>query len=105
MFSLETIRKMEREATERARQEELTPYIATKNGDEGVRACYTLGEFVPEGWKKVNSYFVDNSGFGTEGEGALTFEQLLKKVRKGYGYGIGQTGQFQIYIHEYKRIK
>ena len=104
MYSGEIIKRMNREKTEEAENEGLTPYVATKNGDEGIRRATRLGDFLPQGWEEVNEFFVDSSGFGREGEGALTFEQFLTKVRKGYGYGIGECGQFQVYIKEYKRI-
>ena len=104
MFSLEYIRAMNDKATVVARGEDLEPYIASKDGDIGVRACPHLGDYTPKGWKLVDTYFVDSSGFGSEGEGALTFGQFLSKVKEGYGYAIGETGQFQVYIHEYKRI-
>lgn len=104
MYSLKQIVAMNNNATEKAEEEELQPYIAKKDNDEGIRGCKKLGDYIPTGWKLVNSYFVDSSGFGREGESALTFGQLLTKVRKGYGYAIGETGQFQLYIHEYKKI-
>lgn len=104
MFSLEIIKKMNDKATEKAEQYGFTPYIAKCNGDIAVRGCRRLGNSIPKGWKLVKTYFVDNSGFGSEGELALTFEQFLTKVKNGYGYAIGEVGQFQIYINEYKRI-
>lgn len=104
MYSIEVIRAMNKEKSEKAKNEGLQPYIAKKDNDEGVKACKVLGDFIPIGWEKVNTYFVDNSGFGSENESALTFGQLLNKIKKGYGYTIGEQGQFQIYIHEYKKI-
>jgi hypothetical protein len=58
----------------------------------------------PVGFKRVNHYFVDSSGFGTESEPALTQEQFLKKIRKGFYYGITSVGQFQVYVGEYEKI-
>lgn len=104
MYSLETIKSMNRKATREAKKEGLQVYVANINGDSGVRACKQLGDYIPEGWKLVNTYFVDNSGFGSADELALTFEQFLSKVKAGYGYGIGESGEFQVYINEYKRI-
>ena len=103
MYSLEQIVAMNNEATKKAENEGLTPYIAKSNGDEGVRACKRLGDYIPKGWQKVNTYFVDSSGFGSESEPALTFGQFLTKVREGFGYAIGETGQFQLYIREYQK--
>ena len=104
MFSIEHIRAMNDKATAEARGENLEPYIADKDGDIGVKSCPKLGNFSPRGWKLADTYFVDNSGFGSEDEPALTFGQFLSKVKEGYGYAIGEAGQFQVNIHEYKRI-
>ena len=104
MYSLEQIIAMNNKATRQAEKTEGEPYIAKFDGDEGVRACKRLGEYIPKGWEKVNTYFVDNSGFGSENEPALTFGQFLTKVRKGFDYAIGEVGQFQVYIYEYKKI-
>ena len=80
---------------------EKTLYIAKHNGDEGVRACQVLGDYTPKGYKIVNTFFVDSSGFGQEGELALTLGQFLGKVKVGRGYAIKEVGQFQVYINEY----
>ena len=104
MYSLEIIRKMNDEATRRARQEKAKLYIAKTDKDIGVKSCKRLGKYIPDGWKVVNTYFVDNSGFGAEDEFALTFSQFLQKVKVGRGYGIDEVGQFQVYINEYERI-
>ena len=104
MFSIEQIRAMNDKATLEARGESLEPYIASEDGDSGVRSCPRLGDYTPKGWKLVDTYFVDSSGFGSEGEGALTFGQFLTKVKEGYGYSIGEAGQFQVCINEYRQI-
>lgn len=79
-------------------------YKAIKNGDEGVFKCKNIGETCPLGYEKVNSYFVDNSGFGTDGEMALTAGRFLAQVKEGLYYGITSIGQFQVYIAEFKKI-
>lgn len=104
MYSLEQIRAMNDKATTEAREQGLLPYIAKENGDIGVRSCQRLGDYLPKGWELVDTYFVDNSGFGSPDEPALTFEQFLKIVKQGYGYAIGEAGQFQLHIHEYKKV-
>lgn len=103
MYSLEYIVAMNNKATQKAQKNQKSPYIAKCDGDVNVKCCPLLGDFIPEGWQKVNEYFVDSSGFGREDEIALTFEQFLKKVKKDYGYTIGEVGQFQLYINEYKK--
>ena len=104
MMSLEYIKAINREKTREARQEGLTPYIAKYDGDEGVRACPFLADYIPEGYEVVNTFFVDSSGFGQEGELALTLGQFLAKVKEGKGYAIKEAGQFQVYINEYEKI-
>ena len=76
-------------------------YRAKVNCDEGIRNCPYINENDISKYKKVNKYFVDNSGFGAEDERALTFNQFLTKVKKGKYYGIISSGQFQVYIGEY----
>jgi hypothetical protein len=79
-------------------------YRAKSNGDLGVKGCKVIGDITPLGYEITGCFFVDNSGFGQEGEGALTFEQFLKEVKAGYFYGIREVGQFQVKINEFKRI-
>lgn len=104
MMSLEVIKALNEKATLEARGQSLEPYIAKCNGDVEVKKCWRLGDYTPKGWKLVKTYFVDNSGLGASDEPALTFVQFLGKVKQGYGYAIGEVGQFQLYINEYKRI-
>lgn len=56
-----------------------------------------------KGYTITNRFFVDNSGFGTESESALTPNQFLNNVRAGFYYGITSVGQFQVYITEFKK--
>ena len=57
------------------------------------------------GYENTNTFFVDSSGFGQEGEMALTINQFLKEIKVGYAYGIIEAGQFQVYISEFKLNK
>ena len=79
-------------------------YKAKFDGDEGVRACKVI-DGDPAGYKRVNTYFVDNSGVGTESELALTFENFLKRVKQNLYYAIIGQGQFQVYVGEFEKIK
>jgi hypothetical protein len=72
-----------------------------------------IGDHVPKGWKRTDiltddwdqrskyehdgmgSYFVDTSGFGSEGEGALTIKGMGRVFRPGFGYALIEVGQFQ----------
>ena len=78
-------------------------YKAKNNGDIGIKGCKVIGNIIPLGYELTNTFFVDNSGFGTSDESALTFNNFLTKVKKDYFYGIKESGQFQVYIAEFKK--
>jgi len=103
MYSLETIKSMQDEHTVEAKRLKLKPYIAKLDGDTEVFKMPFMGYYLPKGFEATdNRYFVDNSGFGSESEPALTARQFLTKVKQGLAYGIYEAGQFQVYIQEYK---
>ena len=56
-----------------------------------------------------NPIFVDSSGFGADNEPALSIRQfkmrLVDNLQYGYGYGIYEQGQFQVYVQAYKTPK
>jgi len=79
-------------------------YRAKSDKDLGVKGCKIIGQGIPLGYELTEKFFVDSSGMGQEGEGALTFGQFLNKVKAGRYYGITEAGQFQVYIAEFKRI-
>ncbi len=63
--------------------------------------------FPPVEFKKL---FVDSSGWGEEGEPALTAEQfareasdLVATTHESLYWGVTEAGQFQIYVTAYKR--
>jgi len=105
MMDLNSIRAMNEEAEEKARRLRKQPYVAKFDKDVGVRNAPFIGDYVPDGWEVTETFFVDASGFGVEGEPALTFQGFLNKVKKGRGYAIVEQGQFQVYITEYRRTK
>lgn len=86
----------------KAKKAKSQPYIAKCDGDEGVFKMPFLGVYLPKGWESVAVYFVDGSGWGSEGEPALTAQQFLGKVKKGYGYSLRSSGQFQVNVNEFK---
>jgi hypothetical protein len=122
MMNLALIEQMSDEAAEAAAAKNLTPYVLFDEND--VRRMPggdlwnrkrqfpfpLLGTYQPEGWSQTDeSFFVDTSGFGQDYESALTWaqfnEQLLELVRSGrrVGLGIGDVGQFQLYVNVYER--
>ena len=79
-------------------------YKAKVNGDIGVKGAKVIGNSIPLGYELTEKFFVDNSGLGSRGESALVFTDFLSKVKAGYYYGIAEVGQFQVYIHEFKKV-
>ena len=115
MMSGSQIASMSAEAAKKASKEHKVPYVVwpedislwKKTISEGELPQFPfpfIGTHKPEGFEQTNEYFVDSSGFGTEGEPALTIREFATKVREGYAYAITEVGQFQLYITEYRRI-
>lgn len=116
MMSPETIRSLSRDAAAKAAREHKAPFIVwpedlnewkakLANGQYPSFPFPFIGDYKPRGFRKVNEYFVDSSGFGAPGEPALTVSQFLDKLRSGYGYAITEIGQFQLYVGEYRKAK
>ena len=105
MLSLDQIHSRSNDAARKAAQANETPWVVWP-GDVSMWPPFPfpfIGEYVPRGWKKVEEYFVDSSGFGAEDEPALTIEQFKARVKEGRGYAITQAGEFQVYVGEYIR--
>ncbi len=103
MMSLNQIQYESRAAAAKASREGKRPFIVEA---EDLKAMPPfpfpfIGSYVPNGWEKVEDYFVDSSGFGQPGEPALTIEQFLPRLKMGRGYAVTEAGQFQLYIGEY----
>jgi hypothetical protein len=79
-------------------------YKAKVDKDINVKSCQIVGNGDIFGYVLVETYFVDNSGFGDSGEPALIFNDFLNYVKAGYYYGIKEAGHFQVYIGEYKKV-
>lgn len=65
---------------------------------------------IPDHYTRVQRWFVDSSGFGEPGEPAMTFNEFQQAVFLELGradaplfMAIEQAGQFQVYIHAYRR--
>jgi hypothetical protein len=81
--------------------------IPNLSGEDGVdEAKFEVA--VDEDDDALDDLMVDHSGFGREGERALTQKQflaLLKKeveAKRGYGYAVTSVGQFQLFIRRFK---
>lgn len=124
-MDLETIRHMSNEAAEKAAQKKLEPYTffdkeemeaATKSGKYPFPF---IGDHVPKGWKKIDEWFCDSSGFGADNEPALSKAQLAAKIRqvlhsdyfsadpmvnsKPVGFALTECGQFQVRLGVYEQ--
>ena len=104
MMGLATIKKLNQEAGDRAKGLDLQPYIVNDTTTvQDIRLMPNFGDYRPKGWELVETYFVDSSGFGQEGEPALTLRQFMGRIKKGRGYAIIEAGQFQVYIGEFEK--
>lgn len=107
MMSIEYIRQQSHEAGVYAEGMGLEPWVYHQsNTVEAPFPFPFLGDYVPEGWTLTERHFVDSSGFGQPGEPALTVDQfidLIEERREGTGWGIVESGPFQVYIGEFHR--
>ena len=98
MISGEQIRAYADEAGTKARKAKKVPKLFKTEEDRNTDFCRGipfLGSYVPEGWYIEDGLFVDSSGFGGP---ALTAAQFLHKLEVGKGYGIIESGEFQVYV-------
>lgn len=104
MYALETIHQMNEDRCKEAQDRHLKPLVVSKKLNlEDIRSMPNFGSYRPKGWKLVRELFVDSSGFGREGEPALTVNQFLAEIKMFCGYAIIEEGQFQVMIGEFMR--
>ena len=133
MMSLSQIISTSREAGEEAKDQDLKPCMFDQFEIEHLQSGYKgylsqipfLGDYCPNNWKPVDlseiglksldgvfmgdhdgfgAYMVDSSGFGrSPGEPALSIDQFVEVIDKEYGYGIVETGEFQVKIGLYEK--
>jgi hypothetical protein len=103
MLSVEYIVSERQKEAKRASRQHRVPYIVEREDIASMPPFPfpKLGIYVPKGWKLTDTYFVDSSGWGEEGESALTAKQLLSKLKVGYGYALREVGEFQVVVGEY----
>lgn len=102
----------------KAKRMNLAPYFLKNSKKLDKMPPYpfpNLGTFAnhyDEIMEEVETFFVDSSGFGREGEPALTQKQfhealkeLIDKHPEGLYIAISGEGQFQIYITAWKKKK
>lgn len=108
MWDLDTLREINERATRRAKGSD--PYLLSA-ADEIYNwppvpfphIGYRCGE-IDKDHERLATVFVDNSGFGTEGERALTLDGFKSRVRsllRDHGSllcAIEEAGQFQVHV-------
>ena len=93
--------KKERKQPVSFSQEELD-LVRAEGFDCSPRRIPWLGEYTPDGMVRVHTLFVDSSGFGQDGEIALSLNELFKRIHPApYAYGIVERGEYQVYIDEF----
>ena len=140
MMDLETIKQVNKEAGENAKENNIKPLVFNSvdmdklkhNDIEPIRSMPDVGDSVPSGWKRFNvgkikdqfkysykiykddadgygAFFVDQ-GMGSENEPAMTINQFIHslseiwKKNKRLGFGIVETGQFQVKIGIFNKV-
>lgn len=114
MFSLEQIKAMNADAGILARGKRLKPFELKEESQLDDMPPFPFPNFgdkaddMDEQYERVDSLFVDSSGFGSPSEPALTLDQFTEKLReivREHGIvflAIESTGQFQIYVGVWK---
>jgi len=110
MMSLDRIRNASAMAAARAATDKRVPLLVTQDDLDGnvldhLRYMPFLGDYTPPGYEKVNEYFVDSSGCGTEGGSAISAKLFSTQVKVGMSYAVVESGQFQVYIGEFKKVE
>jgi len=113
MMDLGTLQYVNRQATQRAARAGHVPVLIEPEdveayfmGAHDVIQIPFVGYRTPRGYAKVGEpLFVDHSGFGREGEPALTLPAFLQRVaRTGASYwATVEEGQFQCYVQRFSR--
>jgi len=114
MYGLETIRAMNRSAAEKATDEGLQPFVLDCPSlfDEMPPFPFPhlgdLCEEVDDRKERIDTLFVDTSGFGADNEPALSINQFVAKLKhlldehSEISVAIESAGQFQAYIAIWK---
>ena len=82
MMSLEAIEYENKKAEDRARKNRSKLFVAQTDGDVNIEDAPYIGDYIPEGWRQTETFFVDSSGMGGQNEPALTFNELIAEVKK-----------------------
>ena len=112
MMSLEVIQYVNNDIARRAARHNLVPYVfngPTEVDESQQFPLPNLGYYGPPGWQQVESWFVDKTGVGRDGEPALSQRQF-KEVLRNYilqhpthGFAIVEESEFQVVIGAFAR--
>tara|TARA_B100000609_G_C17046984_1_gene346903 strand:- start:372 stop:695 length:324 start_codon:yes stop_codon:yes gene_type:complete len=106
MMSLATLQYVNQEIAAKAAAEGRTPYVVWP-GEVDAWPPFpfpNIGDYEPEGWELVESYFVDKTGRGYDWEPALSLKQFKQKIKPGFGYAVIEEGEFQVVIGQFKKL-
>lgn len=112
MMSLEVLIAVNEEIAAEAAAKNLRPHVPSRQANVARWKKFpfpNLGYYVPDGWEKVRTWFVDKTGHGYEWEPALTHKQFRGALQDyieanpDHGYAIVEEGEFQLVIGAFKR--
>lgn len=113
MLDTRTIRHMQQEAALRAARDGDKPFIFWPGDEVDPADLPFLGDYVPRGWRLVDTFFVDATGWGDEREPAMTIPRWRQEVeaviaeyagsRKVPGWAVYEAGEFQVVVGLYER--
>lgn len=111
MYDLATINRINQQYGDEAEAEGKEPVVPTPEEiDTQSLQIPALDGYEPLGWVQLEQcWFVDSSGFGRPDELALTMVQFLNDLHDymtdnpEHGVAITECGQFQLYVHAYRR--
>lgn len=117
MMSADTIRSLARKAARESAARGVKPLIVEQEDIDHANAALAagrtpslhipfIGDRCPRGFKRTdNVYFVDSSGFGSEGEPALTMRGFIAKLKPSHAYAVCEAGQLQVYVQEFTVLR
>lgn len=116
MMSLEVIVAVNNQIARAAARRRLVPYVPS--GASEVDGWHNLpfefpniGYLEPNGWEKVESWFVDKYGVGLESEPAITHRRLKVILRdyilanRNHGFAITEEGEFQVVVSAFRPVE
>ncbi len=113
MMSLEAIIAINNQAAAEAEKKRLSPFVPSgpdATNDWPPFPFPSLGR-VPDGWEVAETFFVDATGHGRQGEPALTIEEFRSQIfnnitdHPDHGYAIIEEGPFQVIVAALQRTR